>query len=109
VVARALGAEGQKVVGRLSREPDQTHHQMRALGVRRDGGLRLSRYRFQHIVIQRYLYHSLDDFDRTVLQSKARIAGWPISITAATTTVSPPPMTRTSAAPSNSVAHPVSA
>ncbi len=32
--------------------------------MRRDDGLRLSRYRFQHILIQRYLYHSLDEVER---------------------------------------------
>jgi tetratricopeptide (TPR) repeat protein len=64
VVARAIGADEQEIVRQLSRELDKTHHLVRALGVRRDDGLRLSRYRFQHILIQRYLYHSLDDVER---------------------------------------------
>jgi DNA-binding SARP family transcriptional activator len=65
VVARVVGADEHEIVRQLSRELDQTHHLVRALGVRRDDGLRLSRYRFQHILIQRYLYHSLDDVERT--------------------------------------------
>jgi DNA-binding SARP family transcriptional activator len=64
VVARVVGADEHEIVRQLSRELDQTHHLVRALGVRRDDGLRLSRYRFQHILIQRYLYHSLDDVER---------------------------------------------
>ena len=59
-----LGADEHEIVRQLSRELDQTHHLVRALGVRRDDGLRLSRYRFEHILIQRYLYHSLDDVER---------------------------------------------
>jgi tetratricopeptide (TPR) repeat protein len=64
VVARVLGADEQAIVRRLSHELDQTHRLVRALGVRRDDGVRLSRYRFQHILIQRYLYGSLDDVVR---------------------------------------------
>ena len=65
VVARVVGADEHEIVRQLSRELDQTHHLVRARGVRRDEGLRLSRYRFQHILIQRYLYHSLDDVERS--------------------------------------------
>ncbi|MBC8075933.1 MAG: AAA family ATPase, partial [Chloroflexales bacterium] len=64
VVARVVGADEQTIVRQLSRELDQAHHLVRALGVRCDDGLRLSRYRFQHNLIQRYLYHSLDDVER---------------------------------------------
>jgi tetratricopeptide (TPR) repeat protein len=64
IVARALGADEHEVVRQLSRELDQTHHLVRALGVRRDEGVRQSRYRFQHILIQRYLYGSLDEVER---------------------------------------------
>jgi DNA-binding SARP family transcriptional activator len=64
VVARALGRDEHEVVRRLSRELDQTHHLVQALGVRRDEGMRLSRYRFQHNLIQRYLYGSLDEIEQ---------------------------------------------
>ncbi|HEU5103218.1 MAG TPA: AAA family ATPase, partial [Roseiflexaceae bacterium] len=63
VLARVLGADEPEIVRQLSRELDQRHHLVRALGVRRDDGVRLSRYRFQHIVIQRYMYGSLDDIE----------------------------------------------
>jgi tetratricopeptide (TPR) repeat protein len=55
------------VVRQLSRELDQSHRLVRALGVRRDDELRLSRYRFQHSLIQRFLYHSLDLVERVYL------------------------------------------
>jgi DNA-binding SARP family transcriptional activator/pimeloyl-ACP methyl ester carboxylesterase/tRNA A-37 threonylcarbamoyl transferase component Bud32 len=64
VVARALGADEHEVVRRFSRELDQIHHLVRALGVRRDDGVRLSRYQFQHNLIQRYLYQTLDEVER---------------------------------------------
>jgi DNA-binding SARP family transcriptional activator/tRNA A-37 threonylcarbamoyl transferase component Bud32 len=64
VVAQVLGADEHEVVGRLSHELDQTHHLVQALGIRRAGAVRLSRYRFRHILIQRYLYGSLDDVVR---------------------------------------------
>src|SRR5262249_34538955 len=64
VVARVLGADEQATVRRLSRELDQTHHLVQALGIRRAGTVRLSRYRFRHILIQRYLYGSLDEVVR---------------------------------------------
>jgi DNA-binding SARP family transcriptional activator/tetratricopeptide (TPR) repeat protein len=64
VVARAVGVDEHEIVRQLSRELDQTHHLVRALGIRRAGALRLSRYRFGHILIQRYLYGSLDHVER---------------------------------------------
>jgi DNA-binding SARP family transcriptional activator/predicted ATPase len=60
VVARVVGADKQTIVRQLSRELDQAHHLVRALGVHRNEEVRLSRYRFQHILIQRYLYNNLD-------------------------------------------------
>jgi predicted ATPase len=60
VVARALGADEHEVVRQLSRELDPIHHLVQALGIRHTGESRLSRYRFRHILIQRYLYGSLD-------------------------------------------------
>jgi predicted ATPase len=67
VLARALGLDEHVVVRQLSRELDQSHRLVRALGVRRDDELRLSRYRFQHSLIQRFLYHSLDPVERVYL------------------------------------------
>jgi predicted ATPase len=64
VVARVLGADQPEIVRQLSRELDQRHHLVRALFVRRDDDVRLSRYRFRHILFQRYLYYSLDEVER---------------------------------------------
>lgn len=64
VIAQVLKIDKREVVSRLSRELDKKHHLVRALGFKRDGTLRLSRYRFRHILIQRYLYNRLDDVER---------------------------------------------
>jgi len=64
VLASVLGADDREVARRLSRELEKGHRLVQALGVRREGALRLSRYRFQHILIQRYLYDNLDEVER---------------------------------------------
>jgi tetratricopeptide (TPR) repeat protein len=64
VIARVLGADRHEVVRWLSRELDQTHQLVQPLGIRRVGAVRLSLYRFRHILIQRYLHGSLDDVER---------------------------------------------
>lgn len=60
VVAQVLGQDPGDVVRRLGRQLDRQHHLVRAVGMRFDNGQRLSRYRFRHYLIQRYLYGSLD-------------------------------------------------
>jgi DNA-binding SARP family transcriptional activator/predicted ATPase len=75
VVARVRAADEREVVGRLSGELDRRHRLVRAQGIlRMDGqrpstssGQRLSRYRFRHILFQRYLYNSLDEVERAHL------------------------------------------
>ena len=64
VLARVLNADPREVTRRLSRELEKGHRLVQALGVRREGVLRLSRYRFQHILIQRYLYDNLDKVEK---------------------------------------------
>ena len=64
VVAGVLDAEPREIARRLSRYLEKGHRLVHALGVRREGGRRLSRYRFQHILIQRYLYESLDEVEK---------------------------------------------
>jgi tetratricopeptide (TPR) repeat protein len=66
VLARVLGLDEQAVVGRLSgplcKEQRLVHPQsLRRLEASRQ---RLSRYRFQHVLFQTYLYHSLDAVER---------------------------------------------
>jgi predicted ATPase len=75
VVARVRAADEREMVGRLSGELDRRHRLVRAQGIQRmDGqrpsagsGQRLSRYRFRHILFQRYLYNSLDQVERAHL------------------------------------------
>lgn len=64
VLARVLDTDPRVVTRRLSRELERGHRLVQALGVRREGVLRLSRYRFQHILIQRYLYDNLDEVEK---------------------------------------------
>jgi DNA-binding SARP family transcriptional activator/predicted ATPase len=67
VVARVRAADEREVVGRLSGELDRRHRLVRAQGILRMDGQRLSHYRFRHILFQRYLYSSLDEVERVHL------------------------------------------
>jgi predicted ATPase len=67
VIAQVLGADPREIARLCSRELDKSHHLVHALGVKRAGNLRLSRYRFQHILIQRFLYNNLDKVERAYL------------------------------------------
>jgi predicted ATPase/DNA-binding SARP family transcriptional activator len=67
VVARVRAADEQEVVGRLSGELDRRHRLVSARGILRADGQRLSLYRFQHILFQKYLYSSLDPVEQAHL------------------------------------------
>jgi tetratricopeptide (TPR) repeat protein len=67
VVARVRAADEQEAVGRLSGELDRRHRLVSARGILRSDGQRLSLYRFQHILFQKYLYSSLDPVERVHL------------------------------------------
>jgi predicted ATPase len=67
VVARVQGADPRQVVERLSGELDRRHRLVRAQGILRVDGQRLSQYRFRHTLFQRYLYNSLDEVERVHL------------------------------------------
>lgn len=64
VIAQVLHLDEHQVVRQLSRDLDKSHALVRAIGTKRTGNRRLSRYRFRHILIQRYLYNLLDDVER---------------------------------------------
>lgn len=64
VVATVLGLPDREVVRHLSGDLDKTHHLVGVLGTRRAGDRRMSRYRFRHNLIQRYLYQRLDEVER---------------------------------------------
>lgn len=64
VTAHLLGVDEREVLGRLSAHLDRGHHLVRASGTRLVSGRRLSRYRFRHFLIRRYVYGSLDAAER---------------------------------------------
>jgi predicted ATPase len=69
VVAQVQGIEARKSVRQLSGILVQQHRLIRGQGSRQLGssGQRLSRYRFRHILFQKFLYDSLDDTERVYL------------------------------------------
>jgi adenylate cyclase len=58
------------MVTRLSGDLDRRHRLVRADSILRPGDRRLSRYRFRHILFQRYLYGTLDDIERVQLHEE---------------------------------------
>jgi DNA-binding SARP family transcriptional activator len=64
-VARAGGMTEAEVIQRLSGSLSHAHALVRAQSVQRAGEQRLSRYRFRHILFQRYLYRRLDEVERS--------------------------------------------
>jgi len=67
VVARVRAADEEEMMARLSGELDRRHRLVRAQGILRRDGQRLSRYRFRHILFQKYLYNKLDRVERVHL------------------------------------------
>ncbi|MCP4538324.1 MAG: AAA family ATPase [Chloroflexi bacterium] len=67
VVARVQGLEEVETIRHLSDVFGKQHRLVRASSLRRLGTLRLSRYRFRHILFQKYLYNRLDDVERAHL------------------------------------------
>jgi DNA-binding SARP family transcriptional activator/predicted negative regulator of RcsB-dependent stress response len=64
VLARAQRADEQQVVRQLSGELSKRHRLVFAASLQRLGSRRLSRYRFGHILFQKYLYSTLDPVER---------------------------------------------
>jgi predicted Ser/Thr protein kinase len=67
VVARVQSLDPRELVHLLSNELEKRHHLVRAKGILRANGTRLSQYAFQHILFQRHLYSQLDDVERPYL------------------------------------------
>ena len=67
VVAQVRAVEARDLVRRLSGELQREHRLVRAQGLRRLEARRLTLYRFQHHLFQRYLYRSLDEGERAYL------------------------------------------
>jgi predicted ATPase len=62
------------MLGRLSGELDRRHHLIRAQSIVRVDDQFLSRYRFRHILFQKYLYSSQDEVERVHLHQQVGIA-----------------------------------
>ncbi|MGD2155128.1 MAG: protein kinase, partial [Gemmatimonadales bacterium] len=67
VAARVHSLDARELVRLLSTELEKRHHLIRAKGISRVNGTRLSHYAFQHILFQRHLYCELDDVERAFL------------------------------------------
>ena len=70
VVARVQKTAGDQILGNLSRTLDKKHHLIQTQSVARVNNQLLSRYRFRNILIQKYLYNSLDEVERVHLHQR---------------------------------------
>jgi adenylate cyclase len=70
VVAQVQGLRQSEMVRRLSSVLGRTHRLVKSRDSRLLDKRRLSRYRFQHILFQKYLYNSLDEVERTLLHER---------------------------------------
>ena len=67
VLAQASEAGEEEMLRCLSGDLDRRHRLVRAQGVRQIGSQSISRYRFRHILFQKYLYTDLDAVERSHL------------------------------------------
>jgi tetratricopeptide (TPR) repeat protein len=67
VLAEVCEGDEKEMMRWLSGELDKQYQLVRAQGIRRIDGQRLSRYRFRHILFQKYLYSTLDEVERAHL------------------------------------------
>jgi ABC-type oligopeptide transport system substrate-binding subunit len=67
VVSQVRAVDERQMVACLSDELDRRHRLVSAQGVLRTDGQHLARYRFRHILFQKYLYNTLDPVERAYL------------------------------------------
>jgi len=70
VAAKVLGIDEQQVIMFLSADLERRYKLVQAESSRSINGRRLSRYRFRHILFQRYLYSQLDVVERARLHGQ---------------------------------------
>ena len=70
IVASVQGLEVSTILSCLSNELGRKHRLVRGDRVQRTGGQLQSNYRFQHILVQKYLYNSLDEAERVHLHER---------------------------------------
>ena len=73
-MARVWDVDEREMVATLSGELDRRHRLVRAHGIERMADQYLSRYRFRHILFQKYLYNSLDEVERAHLHEEVGTA-----------------------------------
>ncbi len=74
VVARIQASDEREMLVQLSGELDKRHHLISAQSIARVDKQLLSRYRFRHILFQKYLYNSLDEVERVHLHEQVGTA-----------------------------------
>jgi predicted ATPase len=74
VVSRVRAIEKHRMLEYLSGGLEKKHRLVHAHSIQRVDGGSLSRYRFQHILFQRYLYGSLDEVERVHLHEQVGAA-----------------------------------
>ena len=67
ILARLQSSDEREMVRRLSGEMSKQHHLVEASDMLRLGSKRLSRYRFRHSLLQKYLYDGLDKVELSYL------------------------------------------
>jgi predicted ATPase len=70
VVARVRATDERELLEKLSSDLDRRHRLLRGQSIQRINGQLLSRYRFRHILIQKYLYSSLNEVERINLHNQ---------------------------------------
>jgi len=74
VVTRIRSMDKREMLESLSSELDRKHRLVHAQSIQRVDGKSISRYRFRHILFQKYLYSSLDEVERAYLHEQVGIA-----------------------------------
>ncbi|MFN2166518.1 MAG: ATP-binding protein, partial [Anaerolineae bacterium] len=74
VVARLRGISDQEMLEHLSSNLDRQHRLVRSHSIQRVEGHTLSRYKFRHILFQRYLYGNLNEVERVHLHEQVGVA-----------------------------------
>ncbi|MGD2077849.1 MAG: AAA family ATPase, partial [Chloroflexota bacterium] len=74
VLAQVSGTEERALLGSLSGDLDRRHRLIRAQSIARVDGRLMSRYRFRHILFQKYLYNSMDEIEQVHLHESVGTA-----------------------------------
>lgn len=74
VLATVTGIPPEDLLPRISRELDRRFRLVRAVDIERVAGRRISRFRFRHVLFQRYLYERLDRVERSHLHERVGLA-----------------------------------